>query len=138
MFGEFKKFILRGNVVDLAVGIAIGAAFTNVANALVKDMINPLISVILGERKFANASFNVNGADFLYGDLINSVITFVLVAAVVFFFVVKPINKLSDLAFKSKKTDEPETRKCPYCLGVIPTKATKCMHCGSTTAKPKR
>ncbi|MBA3757997.1 large conductance mechanosensitive channel protein MscL [Candidatus Saccharibacteria bacterium] len=138
MFNEFKKFILRGSVVDLAVGIAIGAAFTNVANALVKDIINPLISVILGERKFANAHFTINGADFLYGDLINSVITFLLVATVVFFLVVKPINKLSDIAFKSKKTDEPDTRKCPYCLGVIPSQATKCMHCGSSVSKQKK
>lgn len=138
MFSEFKKFILRGNVVDLAVGIAIGAAFTNVANALVKDMINPLIAVLIGERKFINAKFTVNGADFLYGDLLNAVISFLLVATVIFFFVVKPINKLSDIAFRSKGTDEPETRKCPYCLGVIPSKASKCMHCGSSVPKDKK
>lgn len=131
MFNEFKKFILRGNVVDLAVGIAVGAAFTNVANALVRDLINPLISVFVGQRKFSNAKFTVNGAEFLYGDLINAIISFLLVAIVIFFFVVKPINKLSSIAFGSKNTEETETRKCPYCLGVIPSKATKCMHCTS-------
>lgn len=135
MFNEFKKFILRGNVVDLAVGIAIGAAFTNVANALVKDFVNPLISVIIGERKFANAKFSVRGADFLYGDLINAIITFLLVAVVVFFLVVKPINKLSDMAFGSKTTDEATTRKCPHCLSTIPSEATKCMYCTSSVKK---
>jgi large conductance mechanosensitive channel len=97
-----------------------------------------MISVVLGERKFASAKFTINSADFLYGDLINAIITFLLVATVVFFFVVKPINKLSDMAFGSKNTDEPETRKCPYCLGVIPVKATKCMHCGSSVSKDKK
>lgn len=131
MFSEFKKFILRGNVVDLAVGIAIGAAFTSVANALVRDLINPLISLIIGERKFASAKFTVNGADFLYGDLINAIITFVLVAVVVFFFVVKPINKLTEFAMRKKDTEESTTKKCPYCLSVVPAKATKCSFCTS-------
>jgi len=135
MFQEFKKFILRGNVVDLAVGIAIGAAFTNFANALVKDIINPLIAIIVGDRKFTTAHFTINGVDFLYGDLINAFITFLLVATVIFFLVVKPINKLSDFAFRSKTTDEPTTRKCPYCLSTIPMAATKCRFCGSTVKK---
>lgn len=118
-------------MVDLAVGIAIGAAFTNVANALVRDFINPMISVVVGERKFSNAKFTINGADFLYGDLVNAVISFLLVAVVVFFLVVKPINKLSDIAFRSKKTADDATRKCPYCLSVVPAKAAKCMYCTS-------
>lgn len=135
MFKEFKKFILRGNVVDLAVGIAIGAAFTTFVNALVRDLVNPLVSVFYKGDQFSDAHFTFRGADFLYGDLINALISFVIVAAVIFFFVIQPINKLSDLAFKSKDTDEPTSKKCPYCLGKIPKEATKCMHCTSSLPK---
>lgn len=135
MFREFKKFILRGNVVDLAVGVVIGAAFTSVVNAVVRDLINPLISVIYGQRQFTEAYFTINETKFLYGDLINAVITFLIVAAVVFFFVVQPINKLSELSFKSKTTDESTTRKCPYCLSTVPKAASKCMHCTSKLEK---
>lgn len=135
MFKEFKKFILRGNVVDLAVGIAIGAAFTSFVNALVKDFVNPLVSVFYKGDKFSEASFTIRGAEFLYGDLINALISFIIVAAVIFFFVVQPINKLSDMAFRSKETDEPTSKKCPYCLGKIHKDATKCMHCTSNLPK---
>ena len=135
MFKEFKKFILRGNVVDLAVGVVIGAAFTSVVNAVVRDIINPLISVIYGQRQFTDAYFTIDEAKFHYGHLINAIITFLIVAAVVFFLVVQPINKLSELSFKSKTTDEPTTRKCPYCLSTIPKAASKCMHCTSAVKK---
>jgi large conductance mechanosensitive channel len=131
MFNEFKKFILRGNVVDLAVGIAIGAAFTSFVNALVKDLVNPIVNIFYKGETFANAHITIRGSEILYGDLINAFISFVIVAAVIFFFVVKPINSLSEFAFKSKETGEPTSKKCPHCLGKIPKEATKCMYCTS-------
>ncbi len=131
MFQEFKKFILRGNVVDLAVGVVIGAAFNSVVQALVKDMVTPVISIFGGSSRFSDAHFTVHGSQFLYGDFLNTLISFLVVAAVVFFFVVQPINKLSDLAFRSKDTPEPTTRKCPYCLSKIPKEAAKCAFCTS-------
>src|SRR3990167_10879057 len=113
MFKEFKKFILRGNVVDLSVGIVIGAAFTSVVNAFVKDVIDPLVSLFYGGEKVSNLKVSIGGKDFLYGDLINNLVTFLIVAGVVFFFVVQPINKLAALTAKSKDTDEETTIKCP-------------------------
>ncbi len=135
MFKEFKKFILRGSVVDLAVGIVIGAAFTSIVNALVKDMITPFVGIFYHDKQFANAHFTIRGSAFLYGDVINAIITFVIVAAVVFFLVVQPVNKLAELAFRGKSTDEEGTKKCPYCLGKIPNEATKCMFCTSKIKK---
>jgi large conductance mechanosensitive channel len=129
MFNEFKKFILRGNVVDLAVGVAIGAAFTSVVNALVRDFITPLVTALYGGSKFSEASFNIGSAKFLYGDFINSIVSFLIVATVVFFLVVQPINKLTEIAIKSKDTAESTTRKCPYCLSEIPKAATRCKFC---------
>lgn len=135
MLNEFKKFILRGSVVDLAVGIAIGAAFTTFVNALVKDFVNPIVNIFYKGDQFSNAHITVRGSQILYGDLINSFISFVIVAAVIFFFVVKPINKLSDMAFGSKEAG-PTSKKCPHCLGKIPKDATRCMYCTSgLTAK---
>ena len=131
MFNEFKKFILRGNVVDLAVGIVIGAAFTSIVNSLVNGIITPLISLFYDGTAIKELAFTINGTRFLYGEVIANAITFLIVATVIFFFVVKPINKLSTLSFGSKNTEEAETRKCPFCLGVIPAQASKCMHCGS-------
>lgn len=131
MFKEFKKFILRGNVVDLAVGVAIGAAFTSVVNALVKDIVTPLVTAIYGGQELTNAKFTLRGSSFLYGDLINAAVSFIIVAAVIFFLVVQPINKLSELAFGGKSTGEEGTKKCPHCLGKIPKEATKCMFCTS-------
>jgi large conductance mechanosensitive channel len=131
MFKEFKKFILRGSVVDLAVGIVIGASFTGIVNALVKDMITPFVAIFYHDKQFANAHFTIGGSQFMYGDLINNVITFIIIAAVVFFVVVQPINKLSEMAFRGRSTDEEGTKKCPYCLGKIPKEATKCMFCTS-------
>ena len=133
MFKEFKKFILRGNVVDLAVGVVIGAAFTTVVNSVVKDMITPVITVFGSTKRFADAHFTIRGSEFLYGDLINSIITFLIVAAVIFFLVVQPINKLTE-RFGVGKNDE-STRKCPHCLSKIPKEATKCMFCTSTIKK---
>jgi len=129
MLGEFKKFILRGNVVDLAVGIVIGAAFNSVVQALVRDMITPVISAFGGNRRFADLSFTIHHSQFLYGDFLNAFISFLIMAAVVFFFVVQPINKLSEFSMRNKDTDEPTTKKCAECLSVIPKDASRCKFC---------
>lgn len=131
MFKEFRKFILRGNVVDLAVGVVIGAAFTSVVNSLVNNIITPLISVIYGGNQFSKATFSISGNEFGYGSVINSLISFLIVAAVVFFFVVQPVNKLTELAIKKKDTEEDSTKKCDYCLSVVPKEATRCKFCTS-------
>lgn len=131
MLNEFKKFILRGNVVDLAIGVVIGAAFNGVVQSMVKDMITPIISAIGGNGHFETASFTIHGSQFAYGDFLNVLISFLLIAVVIFFLVVQPINKLADLAFRGRGTDDPTTKKCPYCLGKIPAEATRCMFCTS-------
>lgn len=131
MLNEFKKFILRGNVVDLAVGIVVGSAFTGVVNAFVRDIINPLVPTNSGQSEFAKRYFMIHHSKFLYGDLIINVLSFLIVAAVVFFLVVQPINKLSEMAARSKDTPEETSKKCPFCLGKIPKEASKCMYCTS-------
>jgi large conductance mechanosensitive channel len=130
---EFRAFILRGNVVDLAVAVVIGAAFTSVVNALVRDLITPLIAAIFGKRDFSDLAFTINGSRFAYGDLINAIITFVLVAAAVFFFVVKPINYLM-ARLRTEPDVESPTRGCPECLSQIPVAARRCAFC--TTEVP--
>jgi large conductance mechanosensitive channel len=99
---EFRQFLLRGNVVDLAVAVVIGAAFTAVVNSMVKDLITPLITAIGGKPNFANLSFKIHGSVFMYGDFLNALISFIIIAAVVFFFVVQPVNKLIKLANRGK------------------------------------
>jgi large conductance mechanosensitive channel len=131
MFKEFRKFILRGNVVDLAVGVVIGAAFTSVINSVVTNIITPLISAIYGGHEFSKAVFHFRSQVFNYGAVINSLITFLIVAAVVFFVVVQPINKLTELSIRRKDTEEAETKKCQYCLSVVPREATRCKFCTS-------
>lgn len=131
MFKEFRKFILRGNVVDLAVGIVVGAAFNTVVQALVKDMITPIISAIGGTKHFADASFTIHHSQFSYGDFINTVISFLVVAAAVFFFVVQPINKLNELSQRSKGTEDETTKKCPFCFSEINKQASRCPACTS-------
>lgn len=128
---EFKKFIMKGNVVDLAVGVVIGAAFTAVVTSMVANLITPLIAAIGGQPDFYSLSFKINGSEFLYGVFINSVISFLIIAAVVFFFVVKPLNKLQERAARSKKAEDPTEKKCPECLSAIPKAAKRCMYCTS-------
>ena len=137
MLQEFKKFILRGNVVDLAVAVVIGAAFTSVVTAFVKDFLTPLIASVQGEHEFASYAFTLNGIKFPYGDFLSTLITFALTAAVVFFLVVQPLNHLSEIAKRSQKTPDPTTHKCPECLAEIPIKARRCMFCTSLVATPK-
>ena len=138
MFKEFKKFILRGNVVDLAVGVVIGAAFTSVVNSLVNGIINPLVGLIYGNHKLSEAKLTIHHTDFLYGSVLNSLITFLIVAAVLFFLVVQPVNKLTEISRGSKDTEAETTRKCPYCLTVIPKAASRCAFCTSSLKEAKK
>ena len=127
MVKEFKAFLLRGNVVDLAVAVVIGTAFGAVVTAFVADLITPLIAAIGGNRDFSALKFEINNSQFLYGAFINAVISFVLIAAAVFFFVVKPVNALA--ARRQREAGPPTTRPCPECLSEIPRAASRCAFC---------
>lgn len=131
MLKEFRKFIMRGNVVDLAVAVVVGAAFNSVVQGIVKDLITPLIAAIGGQHDFSSLSFTLNGSTFLYGDVINLVVSFLIIAAVIFFLVVQPLNKLQSVANKRKTPEEPTERKCPECLSEIPKAARRCAFCTS-------
>jgi large conductance mechanosensitive channel len=124
---DFKKFLLRGNVVDLAVAVVIGTAFTAVVKALVADIITPVVAAIFGKPNFATLSFTINGSHFAYGDFLNNVLTFVTIAAAVFFIVVAPINALMSRRAK----EDPDTKECPECTSAIPLKAKRCPLCTS-------
>ena len=137
MFNEFKKFIMRGNVVDLAVAVVIGAAFGAVVTALVKDFVTPLIAAIGGQPDFSRLRFSINGSQFLYGEFLNALIAFLSIAAVVFFFVVQPLNKLQAMANRRNSPEEPTERKCPECLSDVPKAATRCKFC-TTKLTPKK
>ena len=128
MFKEFKQFLLRGNVVDLAVGVVIGAAFGGVVSALVSDLLTPLISAVAKLPDFSGIVFTINGSKFLIGHFINSFISFMLVATSVFFFVVKPMNALIARAMKQAPAD-PTTKRCSECLSEIPIGARRCAYC---------
>lgn len=130
MLGGFKQFLLRGNVVDLAVGVVMGAAFGSVVNSFVKDLLTPFIAATVGKPNFSYLILEVNGAKITYGDFLNVVISFVLVAAAVYFFVVMPVNALMARAKKEPPAD-PTSKKCPECLSEIPIDARKCAHCTS-------
>jgi large conductance mechanosensitive channel len=132
--GDFEKFILRGNVVDLAVGIVIGAAFTAVVSGFVADFITPLIGVF-GKIPLATLTWKVNNSTFLVGSFINVVISFLITALVIFFFVVKPVNALMAM-HKAKTPDAPTTRDCPYCLSSVPLMASRCAYCTSPLPPP--
>jgi large conductance mechanosensitive channel len=129
MLQEFKKFILRGNVVDLAVAVVVGAAFGAVVTALVKDMITPLLGAVGGQPDFSRLTFTINDSKFMYGEFINAIVSFLLVASALFFFVVQPLNHLQTRMARRKTTDEPSERKCPECLSDIPRAATRCKFC---------
>src|SRR3954449_1463645 len=119
---EFREFILRGNLVDLAVAVVIGTAFTSVVGAFVKDIVTPLLAAIGGKPDFSDLTFTINGSRFAYGDFINALITFLIIAAVVFFFVVRPVNALM-ARFKPEPALDRPTRPCPECLSDIPADA---------------
>jgi large conductance mechanosensitive channel len=130
---EFRAFILRGNLVDLAVAVVIGTAFTAVITALVRDLITPLVAAVFGEPLFDTMSFSINGSRFAYGDFLNAALTFLIVAAVVFFLVVKPVNMLM-ARMRTEPDVDSHTRGCPECLSQIPVAARRCAFC--TTEVP--
>lgn len=133
MLNEFREFILRGNLVDLAVAVVIGTAFTAVVTSMVEDMITPLIAAIGGEPDFSALSFTINGSEFRYGDFINALIAFLVVATVLFFFVIKPVNALLSRLRTEPQVAE-ETTQCPECLSEIPVAATRCAFCTTQVA----
>lgn len=134
MLKGFKQFILRGNVIDMAVGVVIGAAFATVVSAFTKDLLTPLIAALVGKPDFSAISFTVNGSVFALGDFINAAVSFLLVAAAVYFFVVTPVNMLVARMRKAPAPADPTTKKCPECLSEIPIDARRCSHCSQPVA----
>jgi large conductance mechanosensitive channel len=126
----FRAFLLRGNVVDLAVGVVIGVAFGSVVTAFVKDLMTPLIAALFGKPDFASLTFTINNSKFLYGDFINVLVAFVLVAIVIYFFVVLPFTALI-ARFQKEPAADPTTKKCTECLSEIPIGAKRCAFCTS-------
>lgn len=127
---DFKAFLLRGNVVDLAVAFIIGAAFGTVVSALVKDLITPLIGAFGKSPDFSQVAFTINHSKFFIGDFINAVISFIILAAVIFFFVVRPVNTMIARS-KQEPPPDPSVRNCPFCFNAIPAPATRCGFCTS-------
>lgn len=128
MLKEFRQFILRGNLVDLATAVVLGTAFGALIAALVKDLITPLIAAVGGKPDFSALKFTINGSQFLYGDFLNAALAFVLVAFVIFFLVIKPVNTLMT-RYRPEPAPDRETRDCPECLSSIPAAARRCAFC---------
>jgi large conductance mechanosensitive channel len=135
MLKEFKKFILRGNVVDLAIAVVIGAAFGAVVSSMVKDLITPFIAAFGGQPDFSSLSFTINDSKFMYGNFVNALLSFLILSAVVFFFVVQPLNKLMGKLKPSEEVNKPAERECPECLSAIPSAAKRCKFC-TASIKP--
>ena len=135
MLKGFKQFMMRGNVIDLAVAVVIGAAFGSVVTALVKDLITPLIAAIVGKPDFSAIVFEVNGSKFMIGDFINALISFLLIAAAIYFFVVLPVNALTARMRRGEAPPDPTTKKCPECLSEVSIAAKRCAFCTSPLAK---
>ena len=134
MLKGFRDFILRGNVIDLAVAVVIGGAFGSIVTALVKDIITPLIGVIGGQPDFSNIILVINGSKFMIGDFLNSLISFLIISAVIYFFVVLPMNTIMKKLKKAEKVD-PTEKTCPECLSQVPLKANRCKYCTSVLIK---
>ncbi len=134
MLKGFKQFMLRGNVIDLAVAVVIGTAFGAVVTALVKDLINPLIAALVGKPDFSAIIFTVNGSKFMIGDFINALVSFLLIGAAVYFFVVLPVNTLIARLHRGEEPPDPTTKKCPECLSEVPIAAKRCAFCTSPLA----
>jgi large conductance mechanosensitive channel len=130
MAGGFKQFLLRGNVVDLAVGVVVGTAFGAVVTAFTKDLLTPIIAAVAGKPDFSAVQFTVNGSKFPVGDFINAVVSFLIVAVAVYYMVVLPVNALISRSRKEPPAD-PTTKKCPECLSEIPIQAKRCAFCTS-------
>ena len=129
MLREFRSFILRGNLVDLAVAVVVGTAFGAVVTAVVSDLITPLIAAVGGEPDFGDLDFTINGSRFAYGDFLNAVLSFLIIATVVFFLVVKPVNALMAALARGEPEADAPTRPCPECLSGIPVLARRCSFC---------
>jgi large conductance mechanosensitive channel len=127
LFKEFKQFLMRGNLVELAVAFVIGVVFAALLKAFIADLITPIIALIFGQPNFENLSFTINSSHFLYGDFLNALITFVTTALVIFLFVVKPYNMLME----RRAQEDPDSKECPECTSVIPIKARRCPECTS-------
>ena len=131
MMSGFKQFMLRGNVVELAVAVVMGAAFTAVVNALVKDLLTPIIAAIVGAPDFSAIALDLNGSKLLIGDFINALISFLLISAAVYFFVVLPVNALMARMRRGEAPPDPTTKKCPECLSEVAIAARRCAFCTS-------
>lgn len=134
MLDGFKKFLLRGNVIDLAVAVVIGAAFKEIVDTMVKGLITPLIGIFGGVPDFSALSFSINGSRFLIGEFINAIVAFIILAAIIYFIVIVPVNRL--MARMQPKEPEPQkTRECPECLSKIPVLASRCAFCTAEVAR---
>ncbi len=131
MIAGFRDFILRGNVVDLAVGVVIGGAFGTLVSSMVKDILTPFIAAIAKQPDFSALTFTINGSRFMYGEFLNAVIAFLIVAAAIYFFVVLPMNKVLARIKKPEQSAAPTTKNCPECMSNIPLAAKRCAHCTS-------
>jgi large conductance mechanosensitive channel len=130
----FKQFILRGNVLDLAVAVVMGAAFGAVVSSLVKDLLTPIIAAVVGAPDFSRIALDINGSKLLIGEFLNAVIAFLMLAAVVYFFVVLPVNSLMARLSRGEAPPDPTTKKCPECLSDVAIAARRCAFCTSTIA----
>jgi large conductance mechanosensitive channel len=131
MLKGLRQFLLRGNVIDLAVAVVIGGAFGAVVTAMVKDLLTPLIAAVAGKPDFSAIQFEVNGSKFLVGDFINAVVSFLLIGTAVYLFVVSPMNALQARMSRGEAPPDPTTKQCPECLSEIPIAARRCAHCTS-------
>ncbi len=131
MLKGFKQFVMRGNVLDLAVAVVMGAAFGRVVTAVVEDLVTPIVAALVGKPDFSALKFTVNGSMFKIGDFINAVISFLLIAAAVYFFIILPVNSLTARLRRGEAPPDPTTKKCPECLTEIPIAARRCSACAS-------
>jgi large conductance mechanosensitive channel len=138
MLQGFKQFMLRGNVLDLAVAVVMGAAFGGVVSALVKDLITPLIAAIVGKPDFSIIAFTINGSKFAVGEFINAIVSFLLIGVAVYFFIVLPVNRLMARMRRGEAPPDPTTKKCPECLSDVPIAATRCAFCTQPIPEPAR
>ncbi len=134
MLKGFKEFMLKGNVVDLAVAVVMGAAFGSVVSAFVKDLMTPFIAALVGKPSFEHLQFTINNSVFLYGDFLNAIISFLLVGAAVYFFVIVPMKAVLERTKKPEAPAVPTTKSCPECLSEIPLGAKRCAHCTTALA----
>jgi large conductance mechanosensitive channel len=132
MLKGFRQFVLRGNVLDLAVAVVIGGAFGTVVTALVKDLITPFLAAIIGKPDFSALAFTLNGSRFPIGDFINALVAFLLIAAAIYFLVIVPVNALMARIRRGEPPPDPTTKRCPECLSEVPIAARRCAFCTST------